>query len=67
MEVESVQELRNNGKERLTSAIGVLIEIIDKKELTNADVAILHDKILVFERKGTGRKQNKTVLDIEVV
>ena len=67
VESESVQEIRDNEKGRLASAIGVLSEIIEKKELTNADVIILIDKILVFDRKRTGRKQNKAVLDIEVL
>lgn len=67
VESENVQELRDNEKGRLASAMGVLSEIIEKKELTNADVVILIDKISVHERKGTGGNQNKTVLDIEVV
>ncbi|MHB8127264.1 MAG: hypothetical protein ACYDEJ_16885 [Desulfitobacteriaceae bacterium] len=38
----------------------ILNEIIDKKELSDSDVATLIDKIVVNERKGEG-------LDIEVV
>lgn len=57
-EAESVQELRDNEKEKVASALDILKEIIDKKELTHADLAILIDKILVYERQGEG-------LDIE--
>jgi DNA invertase Pin-like site-specific DNA recombinase len=60
VEAESVLELRDNEKEKVASALDILKEIIDKKELTNADLAMLIDKIVVFERKGVG-------LDIEVV
>ncbi|MDR3583862.1 MAG: hypothetical protein P4L59_00885 [Desulfosporosinus sp.] len=60
IEAESVQELRDNEKEKVASALDVLKEIIDKKELTHADLAMLIDKIVVSERKGEG-------LDIEVV
>jgi len=38
----------------------VLKEIIDKQELTHADLAMLIDKIVAYERKSEG-------LDIEVV
>ncbi|MDA8222164.1 MAG: hypothetical protein M0Z35_10795 [Desulfitobacterium hafniense] len=58
-EAESVQEIRDNEKEKVASALDILKEIIDKKELTHADLAMLIDKIVVYERKGEG-------LDIEV-
>ncbi|MDR3585740.1 MAG: hypothetical protein P4L59_10520 [Desulfosporosinus sp.] len=60
VEAESVQELRDNEKEKVASAMDILKEIIDKKELTHADVTTLIDKIVVSERKGEG-------LDLEVV
>ena len=60
VEAESVQEIRDNEKEKVTSALDILKEIIDKKELTHADLAMLIDKIVVCERKGER-------LDIEVV
>ena len=60
IESESVQELRDNEKEKVASALDILKEIINKKELTHADVTTLIDKIVVCERKGEG-------LDIEVV
>jgi len=60
MEAESVQELRDNEKEKAASAMDILKEIIDKKELTHTDVITLIDKIVVSERKGEG-------LDLEVV
>jgi len=59
IDAESVQELRDNEKEKVASALDILKEIIDKKELTHADLALLIDKIVVYERKGEG-------LDIEV-
>jgi len=60
IEAESVQEIRDNEKEKVASALDILKEIIDKKELTHADLVMLIDKIVVYERKGEG-------LDIEVV
>ncbi|MDR3585614.1 MAG: recombinase family protein [Desulfosporosinus sp.] len=60
IEAENVQELRDNEKEKVASALDILKEIIDKKELTHADVTTLIDKIVVSERKGEG-------LDLEVV
>jgi DNA invertase Pin-like site-specific DNA recombinase len=59
IEVESVQEIRDNEKEKVASALDILKEIIDKKELTHADLVMLIDKIVVYERKVEG-------LDIEV-
>jgi len=59
VEAESVQELRDNEKEQIASALDILKEIIDKKELTHMDLVMLIDKIMVYERKGEG-------LDIEV-
>jgi len=52
IEAESVQELRDNEKEKVASALEILKEIIDKKELTHADLAMLIDKIVVYERNG---------------
>ena len=60
IEAESAQEIRDNEKEKVSSALDILKEIIDKKELTHADLVMLIDKIVVYERKGEG-------LDIEVV
>ena len=60
IEAESVQEVRDNEKEKVASALDILKEIIDKKELTHADLVMLIDKIVVCEQKGEG-------LDIEVV
>jgi len=60
VEAESVQELRDNEKEKVTTAMDILKEIVDKKELTHTDVIMLIDKIEVYERKGEG-------LDLEVV
>lgn len=59
LEAESIQEIRDNEKEKVSSALDILKEIIDKKELTHADLVMLIDKITVYERKGEG-------LDIEV-
>ena len=59
VEAESVQELRDNEKEKVVSALDILKEIIDKKELSHADLALLIDRIVVYERNGEG-------LDIEV-
>ncbi len=59
-EVESTQELRDKMKEKIASAMKILKEIIDKKELTNASVITIIDKILVTEPKAKK-------LDIEVV
>ena len=53
IEVESVQEIRDNEKEKVASAMDILKEIIDKKEL-HADLVMLIDKIVVYERKGEG-------------
>jgi len=53
-EAESVQEIRDNEKEKVASALDILKEIIDKKELTHADLAMLIDKIVIYERKGEG-------------
>ena len=44
---------------KVTVEVG-MSKIIDKKEITHADVVTLIDNILVYERKGDG-------LDIEVV
>jgi len=60
VEAESVQEIRDNEKKKVASALDILKEIIDKKELTHAGLAMLIDKIVVYDRKGEG-------LDIEVV
>ena len=60
IDAESVQEIRDNEKEKVASAMVILKEIIDKKELTHADLAMLIDKIVVCEHKGER-------LDIEVV
>ena len=60
VEAESVQELRDNEKEKIANAMDILKDIIYRKELTHADVVTLIDKIVVSERKGEG-------LDIEVV
>ena len=60
IEAESIQELRDNEKEKVASAMDILKDIIDRKELTHADVIALIDKIVVTERKGEG-------LDLEVV
>jgi len=60
VEAESVQEVRDNEKEEVASALDILREIVDKQELTHADLAMLIDKIVVYERKGEG-------LDIEIV
>ena len=60
IEAESVQELRDNEKEKVASALDILKEIIDKQELTHADLAMLIDRILVYELKDEG-------LDLEVV
>jgi len=38
-------------KERVEGALNILKEIIDKKELTHADLAMLIDKIVVHEQK----------------
>ena len=59
IEAESFQEIRDNEKEKVASALDILKEIIDKKELTHADLVMLIDKIVVYERKSKG-------LDIEV-
>lgn len=59
IKAESIQELRDNEKEKIASAMEILKEIIDKKELSHTDVTTLIDKIVVNERKGEG-------LDIEV-
>ena len=59
IEAESIQEIRDNEKEKVASALDILKEIIDKKELTHADLVMLIDKIVVYEREGEG-------LDIEV-
>jgi len=59
IEAESAQEIRDNEKEKVSSALDILKEIIDKKELTHADLTMLIDKIVVYERKSEG-------LDIEV-
>ncbi|SPF40399.1 Site-specific DNA recombinase (fragment) [Candidatus Desulfosporosinus infrequens] len=60
IEAESVQELGDNEKEKVASALDILKEIIDKKELTHTDLAMLIDKIVVNEQKGKG-------LDIEIM
>ncbi|MDR3543122.1 MAG: hypothetical protein P4L69_19480 [Desulfosporosinus sp.] len=60
IEAKSVQEIRENEKEKVASAIEILKDIIYRKELTHADVITLIDKILISERKSEG-------LDIEVV
>jgi Fe2+ transport system protein B len=54
VDAESVQELRDNEKEKVATAMDILKQIIDKKELTHADVTTLIDKIVVSERKGEG-------------
>ena len=59
VEAENIQELRGNEKEKVATALDILKEIIDRKELTHADLAMLINKIMVYERKGEG-------LDIEV-
>lgn len=59
-EVESTKELRDNEKEKIASAMKILKEIIDKKELTNADVITVIDRIMVTEPRAKR-------LDIEVV
>ena len=60
IEAESVQEIRDNEKEKVASALDILKEILDKKELTHADVTMMIDKIVVNEQKGEG-------LNIEVM
>ena len=47
VDAESVQELRDNEKEKVATAMDILKQIIDKKELTHADVTTLIDKIVV--------------------
>jgi len=59
VETESVQEIRDNEKEKVASAMDILKDIIYRKELSHADVTTLIDKIVVYERKSEG-------LDIEV-
>ena len=59
IEEESVHGIRDNEKEKVASALDIMKEIIDKKELTHADLVMLIDKIVIYERNGTG-------LDIEV-
>ena len=60
IEAESIQEIRDNEKEKVASAMDILKEIIEKQELTHADLGMLIEKIVVYERKGEG-------LNIEVV
>lgn len=55
-----VRELRDNEKEKVASAMDILKETVDKKELTHVDLAMLIDKIVVYEHEGER-------LDIEVV
>lgn len=59
-DVKNIKEVRDNEKAKLASALDDLRDIIDRKELTHADLTILIDKIMVSERKGKG-------LDIEII
>ena len=58
--VKNIKEVRENEKAKLASALNDLRDVIDRKELTHADLTILIDKIMVSERKGKG-------LDIEIM
>ncbi|AJA48478.1 site-specific DNA recombinase [Clostridium pasteurianum DSM 525 = ATCC 6013] len=65
VEAENSRDNHANDKEKIIKCIEVLQKILDKNELTNADVTMLIEKIVVTETDEVG-KYNMSKLDIEI-
>lgn len=61
-EAKDIKEVRENEKAKLATALEELLDVINRKELTHADITNLIDKITVHERKYRGKYK----LDIDV-
>jgi hypothetical protein len=65
-ELEKLEESNEYEKENIIKSIDVLKEIIQKKALTNTNISLLIDKIVIKETDEIG-EYNKPKLDIEIV
>ncbi|KLU64451.1 hypothetical protein DEAC_c36530 [Desulfosporosinus acididurans] len=61
-ETKNLKEVRDQEKAKLAKALDVLRDTINRKELTHTDIVTLIAKIIVHERKHSG----KSKLDIAV-
>lgn len=50
-EAKNLQELWENEKENLASAMDILKDIINRRELSHADIVTLIEKIMIYERR----------------
>lgn len=65
-ELEKLKESNEYEKEKMLKSIDVLKEMIHKKTLTNTDITMLVDKIVIKETDEIGQ-YNRPKLDIEIV
>ncbi|ACV63325.1 hypothetical protein Dtox_2521 [Desulfofarcimen acetoxidans DSM 771] len=65
-ELEKLEESNEYEKENIIKSIDVLKEIIQKKALTNTNISLLIDKIVIKETDEIG-EYNRPKLDIEIV
>lgn len=65
-ETEKLAESKEHEKENIIKSIDVLNEIIQEKALTNTNINLLVDKIIIKETDEIGR-YNRPKLDIEIV
>lgn len=65
IDAENSRDNHANEKERTIKSIEILQRIIDKNELTNADIVMLIEKIIITETDILG-KYNTPKLDIEI-
>ncbi|WP_333861551.1 recombinase family protein [Clostridium sp.] len=63
-EAININHIRKTEKARITKAIDVLKEIIERKELTNSDITMIIDKIVIHE---TFNKKKESKLDVEIM
>ena len=65
-DMEDMAEYQEDEKENIIRSIDILKEIIQKKALTNANISMLIDKIILKETDEIG-EYKKPKLDIEIV
>lgn len=65
-DMENMAEYHEDEKNNIIRSIDVLKEIIEKKALTNANAAVLIDKIVLKETREIGDNK-KPKLDVEIV
>jgi hypothetical protein len=64
--LEKLEELNEYEKENIIKSIDVLKEIIHKKALTNTNISLLIDNIVIRETDEIG-EYNRPKLDVDIV